>query len=279
MHPILLQLGAITVYTYGVLVATGVVLGLLFARRQAARAGFAGRQIWNLGVYMIFGALIVSKLWLILSEWRYFVAEPGDIFSLAMLQSAGTFYGGLLGAMLTIFLYARFQKLAILPLLDVSAAALPLAHGIGRLGCFAAGCCFGKPTELPWGLTFSDDAAAQLSGTPLHAALHPTQLYEAAAEFLNFLLLLWLGARPRFAGQILGAYFILYGTERGIIEFFRGDPGRTMMFHDTISLMQIVSAALVLAGLFLWWRGIRDRRNLVPASPVSANSLSSLATK
>jgi phosphatidylglycerol---prolipoprotein diacylglyceryl transferase len=270
MHPILAQLGAITAYTYGVLVATGVILGLLYARRQAARAGLPPRPVWNLGIYVIFGALMVSKVWLIFSDWKYFVANPSDIFSLTMFQSAGTFYGGLFGAILAIFLCARFQGLPFLPVLDISAAALPLSHAIGRLGCFAAGCCFGRPTGLPWGVTFTDENAARLAGTPLHTALHPTQLYEAAAEFLNFLLLVWLGARQRFAGQILATYFILYGVERGIIEFFRGDPGRTMMFHDTVSLMQIVSAGLVLGGVLLWWRGLQARKTFVPASSISS---------
>ncbi len=143
---------------------------------------------------MIFGALIISKIWLVLSDWHYYAANPGEIFSMATLQSAGTFYGGLLGAILTIVLYARFQHLPLLAVLDIAAAALPLSHAIGRLGCFAAGCCFGKPTSLPWGVTFTDEAAARLSGTPLHISLHPTQLYEAAAEFFNFLLLVWLAS-------------------------------------------------------------------------------------
>jgi len=258
MHPILAQSGAITVYTYGVLVTIGVVLGLLYARWRAIRTGLPPRAIWNLGIYTIFGALIVSKIWLVLSGWHYYAANPGEIFSMATFQSAGTFYGGLLGAILTIVLYTRFQHLPLLPVLDIAAAALPLSHAIGRLGCFAAGCCFGKPTSLPWGVTFTDEAAARLSGTPLHTALHPTQLYEAAAEFINFLLLAWLasGGRRRIPGQIIGAYFMLYGVERGIIEFFRGDPGRTMMFHDTVSLMQIVSVALIIIGAFLWRRGM-----------------------
>ena len=114
MHPILAQVGAITIYTYGVLVAAGVILGLWYARRQAARAGLPPREIWNLGIYMIFGALIVSKLWLILSDWSYYAANPSDIFSLTTFQSAGTFYGGLLGAILTIFVYARSQKMPLL---------------------------------------------------------------------------------------------------------------------------------------------------------------------
>lgn len=276
MHPILAQAGPITIYTYGILVTTGVILGLWYARGQAARAGLPPREIWNLGVYTIFGALIVSKIWLVLSDWAYFAANPRDIFSLTMFQSAGTFYGGLFGAILTIVLYARWQELPLLPVLDIAAAALPLSHAIGRLGCFAAGCCFGKPTTLPWAVTFSDQAAERLAGTPLHVSLHPTQLYEAAAEFLNFLLLIWMGTRQKFPGQILGAYFVLYGVERGVIEFFRGDPGRTMMFHETVSLMQIVSVGLVIFGFFLWWRGLRAVENPSAAgSSAEAESLSS----
>ncbi len=256
MHPILFQAGVITVYTYGVLVATGVVLGLLYARRQAARMGLPPREVWNLGIYMIFSALIVSKLWLVVTNWDYYTANRSEIFSVTLLQSGGTFYGGVLGAVLVILVYARARKWPLLPVFDISAGALPLAHAIGRLGCFAAGCCFGKPTALPWGVTFTDPEAARLAGTPLGVPLHPTQLYEVAAEFLNFLLLVWLGGRQRFGGEILGTYFILYGTERGVIEFFRGDPGRTMMFHGTVSLMQVVSVGLVLSGCFLWWRGL-----------------------
>jgi phosphatidylglycerol:prolipoprotein diacylglycerol transferase len=281
MHPILAQSGAITIYTYGVLVTVGAILGLIYARWQAIRAGLPPRAIWNLGIYTIFGALIVSKIWLVLSAWHYYAAKPGDIFSMATFQSAGTFYGGLFGAILTIALYTRFQHLPLLPVLDIAAAALPLSHAIGRLGCFAAGCCFGKPTSLPWGVTFTDEAAARLSGTPLHTSLHPTQLYEAAAEFLNFLLLVWLasGVRRRIPGQILGAYFMLYGVERGIIEFFRGDPGRTMMFHDSVSLMQIVSVALVVIGVFLWRRGMHGAETSESASTAAAQPFPTHATK
>src|ERR1700693_165530 len=100
MHPILLHSGAITVYTYGVLVATGAILALLYARRQAVRAGLPPRAIWNLRLYMIVGALIASKLWLVVSAWGYFAANPSEIWSVATLESAGTFYGGLLGAIL-----------------------------------------------------------------------------------------------------------------------------------------------------------------------------------
>lgn len=279
MHPILAQAGPITIYTYGILVTVGVILGLLYARRQAERAGLPPREIWNLGVYMIFGALIVSKLWLVLSDWSYYAANPRDVFSLTTFESAGTFYGGLLGAILTVVLYVQWRKLPLLPVLDIAAAALPLSHAIGRLGCFAAGCCFGKPTTLPWGVTFTNEMAERLAGTPLHTSLHPTQLYEAAAEFLNFLLLIWIGTRQRFSGQILAAYFMLYGAERGVIEFFRGDPGRTMMFQDRVSLMQIVSVGLILTGAVLWRRGSRGSEGFSEASSGSAGAVPSRAAR
>jgi len=279
MHPILFQFGAITVYTYGVLVATGVILGLFYARRRASQVGLPPREIWNLGIYKIFTALMFSKFWLVLSDGSYFASNPSALLSIRLLQSGGTFYGGVLGAVLAILVYSRARKLPLLPVFDISAGALPLAHAVGRLGCFAAGCCYGKPTALPWGVTFTDEAAARMAGTPLGVSLHPTQLYEAAAEFLNFLLLVWLGARQRFAGQILGAYFILYGIERGIIEFFRGDPGRTLMFHETVSLMQLVSAGLVLTGSLLWWRGFRQATVFSPTASAPSSQVAARASE
>jgi phosphatidylglycerol---prolipoprotein diacylglyceryl transferase len=272
MHPVLFQFGPITIYTYGVLVATGVLLGLWYARRQAPRAGLGRDTIWNLGIYMVVAALVAAKVWLVLSDWEYYMANPGAILSAATLQSGGTFYGGMLGGALAIVLYAYFYDLPALSVSDTFAAAIPLGHAIGRLGCFAAGCCYGTPTTLPWGVTFTSEVAERLAGTPLGVPLHPTQLYEAAAEFLNFLLLVWLGARQRFTGQMIGAYFILYGIERGTIELFRGDPGRTLLFHGELSLMQVVSLGLVLTGALLWWRGLRRMGQIDAATPAPARA-------
>ena len=142
----------------------------------------------------------------------------------------------------------------LLPVLDLAAAPVALGHAIGRLGCFAAGCCYGKATHLPWAVTFTSPFAARLSGTPLDTPLHPTQLYESAAEFLNFTLLVLLGTKKPRAGQQLGAYFVLYGIERTTFEFLRNDPGRTPLWGDKISLMQIVSLGLVAVGAWLWFR-------------------------
>jgi len=211
--------------------------------------------------------LVVSKIWLILSEWSFYSANPGEIFSIATFQSGGTFYGGVTGAIAWIVFYSKRHRAPLLAVLDVSSLCISLGHAIGRLGCFVAGCCYGKPTELPWGVIFTNPVAERIVGTPLGVRLHPTQLYESAAEFLNFFLMWWLSTKQKFTGQIFGTFFILYGLERGTIEFFRGDPGRTMLFHDSVSLMQIVSVGLVLTGAIVWWRGLRASSTVAPAAP------------
>jgi phosphatidylglycerol:prolipoprotein diacylglycerol transferase len=255
MHPVLLHLGSLTIYSYGVLVATGVIVGLLYARHQARRAGVDPERIWNLGIYMVLAALVGAKLWMVVSYLGYYVHHWREIFALTTVQSGGVFYGGLLVALLVAALYVWRQKLRFLAVADIFAAPLALGHSIGRVGCFMAGCCYGKPTTLPWGVTFTSPIAGQLIGTPLGIPLHPTEIYESIAEFINFLLLVWLGRRQKFLGEIFGTYLILYGLERGTIEYFRGDPGRTLMFHGAVSLMQFVSVGLIIAGVWLVRRG------------------------
>jgi phosphatidylglycerol:prolipoprotein diacylglycerol transferase len=264
MHPVLFHIGDIPIFSYGVLVATGVLLSLWWGRRIAPQVGVDPEKLWNMGIYMVLSALVVAKLWLILSDWSFYAANPREIFSVNTFQSGGTFYGGLAGSIGMILLYTYFQKMNVLRTFDICTASLPLGHSIGRLGCFAAGCCYGKPTSVPWAVVFKNPIAAQIAGTPLGVHIHPTQLYESFLELCNFFVLNWLWKRQRFAGQILGAYMFLYGIERGVIEFFRGDPGRTMLFHDRISLMQVTSVLFILTGTILWWRGLRDNKSARP---------------
>lgn len=257
MHPVLFRIGGLTLHSYGVLLVAGVLLGLWIARRRAAATGLDPERVWNLGVYMVLAGLVGAKLWYVLSDWGYFSQNPGQLFSLEMLQAGGVFYGGFLGALITAVAYASWAKLSFLPLADAYMPGLALGHALGRLGCFFAGCCWGKETEVAWGVTFTDPAAAQIVGTPLGIRLHPTQLYESAAEFAIFGILWWLTGRQKFTGQIFAAFVILYGAVRFTNEFFRGDPGRTMLFDGAMSLMQVVSIGLVLLGVILWLRGAR----------------------
>jgi phosphatidylglycerol:prolipoprotein diacylglycerol transferase len=270
MHPVLFHIGSLPIYTYGVLVATGFLVGLFYARFQASKVGLNPDLVWNFAIYGILIALVSSKLWLLASEWDYYVANPSQILSIATWQSAGTFYGGVVGGIVWTIVFTRITKLPVLAVLDLCAAPLALGHAIGRIGCFVAGCCYGKPTSLPWGVRFTSPIAARIAGTPLNISLHPTQLYEAAAELVNFLLLVWLGTRQKFSGQLIGAFFILYGIERGTIEFLRADPGRTMMFHETVSVMQMMSLALIFVGALLWRRGWRSLAAVSPRTPSPA---------
>jgi phosphatidylglycerol:prolipoprotein diacylglycerol transferase len=254
MHPILFHLGPITIHSYGTLLAFGILLALWWAQRRAPAAGLDSDRVWNLGVYMVLAALMGAKVWLVFADWEYYRQNLGDIFSLSTLQAGGVWYGGLVTAATVLVLYAWRAKLTFAQLGDVYAAPLALGHGIGRLGCFSAGCCYGKPTTMPWAVVFSDPYAHQLVGTPLGVHLHPTQLYEAVTEFINVFILVKLGLGKRPPGQVFGAYVFLYGLSRGTIEFFRGDPGRTPLGGGTFSLMQLVSVGLMLFGAWLWFR-------------------------
>lgn len=268
MHPILFHLGPVTIHSYGVLVATAILLGLWLGRQQAARMGLDAEQVWSIGIYMVLGGLVGSKLWYIIENGDYYFANPGQIFSMATFQAAGVFYGGFLAALGTGIYFIRKSGVHYLSLLDAYAAPVALGHGIGRLGCFSAGCCYGKATDVAWGVTFTSEYANQVTGVPLGIRLHPTQLYETAAELLLLCLLVWLGRRQRFRGQLFAAYMMGYGVIRGVNEFFRGDPGRTPLFNDAGSLMQVVSLGFIALGIFVWLRQSRGPLG----KPAPANS-------
>lgn len=257
MFPVLLRIGPFTLHTYGVLLVAGVLLGLWIARRRAAATGLDPDRVWNLGVYMVLAGLVGAKAWYILTDFAYFAANPRELISIGMLQAGGVFYGGFVGALLTAAIYTRWAKLPLLPIVDAYSPGVALGHALGRMGCFFAGCCWGKETEVAWGVTFTDPAAAQIVGTPLGLKLHATQLYEASAEFVIFGILLWVAARQKFTGQVFATFAILYGVVRFTNEFFRGDPGRTLFLDGAFSLMQVVSVALVALGAVLWIRGAR----------------------
>ena len=254
MHPELLHFGSFVLPTYGVLVATGVLVGLAMTVHLARRQGIDPEKIWNLGILVVLAAIVGAKILYVINDWSWYTAHPREIFSFATLQAGGVFYGGVLAAVATAWYYMRKHGLRGLRTVDCFAPGLALGHSIGRLGCFAAGCCFGKPTTHWWGVTFTSSLAATWVGTPLHVALEPTQLMESAVELVNFFLLYWLIKRKTFDGQIIGAYLFLYGFARYFMEFLRGDPGRGSVFGGAMTGTQLISIVLVLAGGFLWLR-------------------------
>jgi len=229
-----------------VLLAVSYLLGLQLARTRARRWGLDGDRILDLGIYIIIAALIGAKLLLLVVDFDQFRQAPAEILSLA--RSGGVFYGGLLAAVGVAFWYIHAHRLPFWTTCDVFAPGIALGHVTGRLGCLAAGCCYGKPTTLPWGITFTNPLAAANVGTPLGIPLHPTQLYEAGAELLILLFLLALERRGRlFAGRTFWAYMLLYAISRYVIEIYRGDPrGVVLGIFSTSQFISLILAPLSL---------------------------------
>jgi phosphatidylglycerol:prolipoprotein diacylglycerol transferase len=253
MFPRLLELGPLTVYSYGVLLAAAYLLALFFAVRRATAMGLDGDRVLDLGIYIIISALVGAKLLLLIVDFDYFRRQPAELWTLA--RSGGVFYGGLVLAFLVALWYVRKHRLAIWPIADAIAPAIALGHVVGRFGCLLAGCCYGTPTSEPWGITFTDAFAASNVGTPLHVALHPTQLYDGGAELLIlvFLLLTEKWWRQR-SGFTFWVYILLYAVSRYVVEMFRGDPRGMTMGFSTSQFISLLLIPLALVMLFVRWR-------------------------
>jgi phosphatidylglycerol---prolipoprotein diacylglyceryl transferase len=263
MYPRLFELpwsigsfGPITVYTYGVLLAAAYLLGLKFAMVRAKSRGLDEARVLDLGIYIIISALIGAKLLLLVTDFRTFMSDPHELMTLA--RSGGVFYGGLILAVAVALWYIRRVKLPLWTTCDSFAPGIALGHVVGRFGCLFAGCCYGKPTSMPWGITFTDPFAAANVGTPLNQPLHPTQLYEAGAEFIILMVLLWSERKGRpFAGRTFWLYMLLYAISRFIIEFFRGDERGNVGVLSTSQFISVLLAPLAIVMLAYLGRRIQ----------------------
>jgi phosphatidylglycerol:prolipoprotein diacylglycerol transferase len=276
MHPILLRvpfpettlgpihLGPFTLHTYGFLLAVAFLAGLFVVSRQAKRAGLDANRVTDMAVWVLIAGLVGAKLLLVAVDWAYYGRNPRELLSI--FQSGGVFYGGLLGGIAVAWWYARRYEMRGWPTADVLAPGVILGQAIGRLGCFSAGCCWGKATQVPWAVTFTDVYAARAVGTPMDIPLHPSQLYESFAAFLIFFFLLWLAPRKRFHGQVTLAYVALYSAVRFGLEFFRGDPERGAWFRGTLSTSQVIALVLLLGVAIVLPR----LRRTQPAEPAAA---------
>jgi len=245
MFPVLIRIGPITIHTYGFLIATAFLLGLWLALRQAAREGLSKEKVTDIGFYALFAGIIGSRIFFIATEWEHFSSHPADM--LKIWEGGLVFYGGVIFAIPVAVWYARRQGLLLWQPADIWAPSIAVGHAIGRLGCFCAGCCYGLPTDLPWGVTFNNPETLAIRGVPLH----PTQLYESAAELLNFVILLAIRRRKAFHGQLFWVYVLNYAVIRALIELFRGDRERGFILPG-ISVSQGISAVmLVTACAFL----------------------------
>jgi phosphatidylglycerol:prolipoprotein diacylglycerol transferase len=248
MYPRLFELGPLTVYTYGLLLAAAYLFGLKLAMSRAHARGLDGAKVLDLGIYIIISALIGAKLLLLITEFGTFQANPRELLTLA--RSGGVFYGGLIMAVTVALWYIRRAGLPLWTTCDMFAPGIALGHVVGRFGCLFAGCCYGKPTSQPWGITFTDPFAAANVGTPLGIPLHPTQLYEAGAEFLILVVLLTTERKGRpFPGRTFWLYLLLYAISRFVIEFYRGDPRGAVGMFSTSQFISLILAPLAIGML------------------------------
>src|SRR5215813_11550290 len=251
--------------TYGFLLALAFVAGLLVMARLATRDGLDKQKVYDLGLWVLAASLIGSKALMVMTEWDvYYRDNPRQIFTLDFFRSGGVYYGGFIAAVIASVIVMRFYKLPWWRTADAFAPGVVIGQAIGRLGCFSAGCCWGRPTAGWYGVHFTDkghditgvptvvnqldqvqqnvwaERLANSGGLLAPIKLHPTQLYEAGATLLIFVVLLLIHRRRRFDGQVILAYAMLYSVARFIIEFWRDDPRGEIFDLSTSQFIAII---------------------------------------
>jgi phosphatidylglycerol---prolipoprotein diacylglyceryl transferase len=243
MFPVLIKIGPLTIHTYGFLIAIGFLVALTLAAREAKRKDIPNENIIDVGFYALLSGIIGARLFFILTNLEHYLEHPLDMVKI--WEGGLVFYGGVLLALPTVIWFAKRKGLPLWQTADIWAPSIAIGHAIGRLGCFCAGCCYGKPADgLPWSVTFTNPNSLAVLGTPLH----PTQLYESAAELLNFLILITLRRHQSFKGQLFLIYMLNYSIIRSVVELFRGDEVRGFLFPG-FSYSQAISVAMFLAAL------------------------------
>jgi len=256
MHPVLVKLGPVTIHSYGFMMALGVALALGFLYRRSKAEGLDAPRLLDAAFYIMIVSLVGAKLILFVGNFGYYTKNPREL--LAIAKSGGVFQGGLAFGIVFALWYFRKHKIPTWKVGDIAAPALALGHGFGRIGCFLAGCCYGRECGLPWAATFHDEYAHSLTGIPLSRPLHPVQLYESALNFANFFFLFLVLRRKTFDGQVFSLYILNYSVIRYFTEFFRGDhPAKAYVFEGpspllSVSYPQMFCLVGLAAGLLLY---------------------------
>lgn len=259
MHPELLHLGPLTIPTYGFALVAAFFAALWLLRRRAPANGIDGELAFDMGIWLILSGLFGAKLLLVIVEWPTYVRSFKGLLDLA--RAGGVFYGGLVGALVAAVFFIRKKGVPFLGFADAAAPAIALGQAIGRLGCLAAGCCWGASCSHPWAITFTDPKAEASVGVPLGVPLHPTQIYEAVGLFVLVGLLVGFEKR-RFPGQTFGLYLVSAAALRFTVELVRGDPRGSVL--GLLSTSQFIAIVLFLLGLGILLTG--RRRAAAPAA-------------
>jgi len=270
VHPILFTVGSLRFPTYGVVMVLAILAAICTILRLGRREGLDSSQLLDFSTWLLLVGLVGAKVLMILSDWSYYRQNPGEIFSRSTLLAGGAFYGGLIAAALFAVWYVRLHHLPFWKVVDVYSPAVSLGLGVGRIGCFAAGCDYGKPTNSAWGVVFTSPIAHEVSGVPLGIPLYPTQPIMSLASLSIFGILLWRYSRKSRDGEIFVLYLALYAVARFFIEFLRGDEDRGFVFHHLLSTSQFIAilalAAAIWMALILRHKPARQRAPVVGTS-------------
>lgn len=250
MFPKIFEIGGFFLPAYGVMVAAGFLVALWLTGKLAKQAGLDPERVSNIAIYGALAGLLGAKLLMFVVDFDYYASRPGEIFTFATLQAGGIFYGGLLCALATGYWLMKKHSLPIAATLDLYGPGLALGQAIGRIGCFAAGCCWGDHCERPWAVTFTSPDAMQVTGVPLNVPMHPTQLYETFTGLVVFVIVYRAILKPHTPGSIIGLYLVLSALARFTVEFFRYHQ-QPNPFAGPLSTAQWISIALAMLGTWL----------------------------
>jgi phosphatidylglycerol:prolipoprotein diacylglycerol transferase len=256
VHKIAFLLGPVTISWYGVFVAAGFLFGLWNASRRALRAGIDPEAIFDCGTWLLLGAVLGARTLYVVSYWPDIVDSARDynhspFLEILMVQHGGlVYYGGLMGASAACVAFSWRRKLALWRLADILAPGVALGSFFGRWGCLMNGCCYGRPTDLPWGIQFPVGHETHPFNDGLPHFVHPTEIYDSLLNLGLFAGLAWFYRRRKFDGQVFALYLVSYAVLRSFVEYFRGDyPPREMVGWATPA--QLVSLVTLAVGVML----------------------------
>jgi phosphatidylglycerol---prolipoprotein diacylglyceryl transferase len=279
---------AVPIHTYGILVAGGFLVAMQMAARAAERSGLSRDKVLDLSFGILVAAMIGSRVLFIIVNWDEFAHDLPGIFE--FWKGGLVFYGGFIGAVLFSIWYMRRHEMSFFPYADAMGPTVAVGQALGRLGCFAAGCCWGGACDAhyllaarfpPDSLAFQSQAQNHLisAGAASTIPIHPTQLYESFGCALIFLFLTWFRGRKRFHGELLALYLMLYAPLRAIVETFRGDEERGRVFNFlgsaaqhawwNLSTSELISVGIFAAGLAIF---VTQSRRAQSASPALATA-------
>jgi len=270
LHPILFSIGSFHFPTYGAMMVLAMLAAICTILRLGRREGLDSALLLDFSTWLLLVALAGAKALMVISNWGYYRQYPGEIFSWDTFLAGGVFYGGFIAALLFAVWYIRLHHLQFWKVVDVYAPAISLGLGLGRIGCFAAGCDYGKPTSSAWGVVFTDPVAHQVAGTPLNVPLIPTQPIMCLASLSIFAILIWRYPRKTRDGEIFVLYLALYAGARYFIEFLRGDEDRGFVFNHLLSTSQFIAILALVAAV--WMALILRRKPALQRSVITVSA-------